>query len=76
MNKTDLAYIAGLFDGDGCITINNHQATGYGSLRCILTTTDEATVIYLKEEFGGHCQVLKRRKDTWRKVFGQYSDAL
>lgn len=69
MNEVQRAYIAGLFDGEGCITINNHKATGYGSLCCLLTTTDVPSVDYFKEQYGGHTQMLKRRKATWRDQY-------
>ncbi len=61
MKKTDLAYMAGLFDGEGCIQIlkqvrNNRRRYW---LRCSLEMTNEYLPKLLQMHFGGS---VRRRK--------------
>lgn len=59
MKKTDLAYIAGLFDGEGNICISKER-TGW-VLRTQLWMTNEYLPNWLRFNFGGY---LRRRKGT------------
>jgi len=57
MKKTDLAYIAGLFDGEGCIRIGKckktpRQMTSY-SLHCSLSIANQYLPELLRMFFGG-----------------------
>lgn len=49
MSKEDLAYIAGLFDGEGCISID-----GELKLRVCIMNTNSDIIYWVKEIFGGH----------------------
>lgn len=57
MKKTDLAYIAGIIDGDGCITIKSAVFTGSRRRQfqvvVILASTEEWLCQYLRMTFGG-----------------------
>lgn len=58
MNNVDLAYCAGLFDGEGCININRHKPqTGKRSvqhtLRCHMGLSSENPVLHFVKSFGG-----------------------
>lgn len=50
--KADLAYLAGYFDGEGCITVE-------GGLRLLVTATHPGACVSLQQAFGG---VLRPRK--------------
>ncbi len=58
MKKTDLAYVAGLFDGEGCIQIikTNGKGRGLYNLRCSLEMTNEGLPRLLQVCFGGGCR--------------------
>ncbi|KKK73688.1 hypothetical protein LCGC14_2891330 [marine sediment metagenome] len=58
MRNVDLAYYAGLFDGEGCININHHKPqrgkrTEQHTLRCYLGMCNEVLVRSLGASFGG-----------------------
>ena len=48
MKKEDLIYVAGLIDGDGCIT------TSFQSFRLTLSNTDKRMILWLQRTFGGN----------------------
>jgi len=62
MNKQDIIYIAGLFDGEGCITIRMNRPTPTSKHKSVLfslvtkvTMCHEDTIKYLYKTFGiGH----------------------
>ena len=59
LTTEELAYIAGIFDGEGTVTINVYNANRpYGIikvryLQVSLSSTDRDTINYLKDTFGG-----------------------
>ena len=54
MNETDLAYVAGMFDGEGCILIvKQHPERNTFRLDVRVTSTDFPLLESLKENFGG-----------------------
>lgn len=58
MKKVDLAYLAGLFDGEGCIHIaqtkgQKHKRGKGNELRIFLSSTDEWVCQTFKMAFGG-----------------------
>ena len=74
MNDTDVAYIAGLFDGEGSINIRrafekkkNHKKNGYRMSNSIrismeITMTDRSVLIWLHEVLGVGTLTNKPRK--------------
>lgn len=48
MKVTDLAYIAGFVDGEGCVRVNNN-----GSIELSVINTSLATLEFIKERLGG-----------------------
>jgi len=52
MKKTDYAYIAGLFDGEGCIHISKRKS-GYYQLRIVVSNTNEMIIRWLGFAFTG-----------------------
>ena len=60
----ELAYIAGIFDGEGTVTISSYKASRYGGsqrrlLMVLLSSTDRSVVDYLRETFGGAITITK-----------------
>ena len=61
MNKrvTTIAYMAGMVDGEGCITL--HKNGKYFSVRLTVTNTDFNIITWCKENFDG-CYYINHRK--------------
>ncbi len=51
MLERDIAYTAGLVDGEGCITI--HQRPGRNYIELFITNTDPRMIGWLHERWGG-----------------------
>jgi hypothetical protein len=62
MKKTDLAYIAGLFDGEGSIGIyrKTNKSRKYSYLQCIVQMANEFIPRLLQMHFGGNMFVDKK----------------
>lgn len=54
MKKTDLAYIAGIIDGDGCIFTNLHRSTKHYEVGISIQMIDEAPIHFIYSLFGGN----------------------
>lgn len=59
---TDLAYVAGILDGEGCFRWHNSPTIG-------VDTTAKETAQALYDRCGGTCSVLKRKTNADRTVF-------
>ena len=53
MAKTDLAYMAGLFDGEGCISLARHSSGRYYNVACYIVMTNEYILQLFCFRFGG-----------------------
>ena len=89
MKRTDLAYVAGIVDGEGCIDIHHRTRPGHKytefTLRVAVTSTDLWLLQMLKMGFGGAIQERKRyslhRKPCWnwvitRKQAGEFLELI
>lgn len=60
LKKIDIAYCAGLVDGEGCFFIA-HQAKSWSSqIQLIVAMSDEAPLLTLKKTFGGNVRPLEK----------------
>ena len=90
MNINDAAYIAGLFDGEGCVTCKQKKTKradrggkiyNQWYIRCEISMTDKAVIDWLHETLGFGWSAEKRYnnkpkyKKQWRWCCG-YRDAL
>lgn len=77
MRVEDLAYAAGLFDGEGCISIEKYRKTNppIYQLTTKLAMTSVATVQWFAEMFGGpvYMQVRKRANERTQAVWRVHS---
>lgn len=77
--KTDLAYIAGLFDGEGCICIAKRKSkshkVGYAiGLRVDLCNADPRAPLFLSKYFGGAVYRKKKKgKRSYSFRWRQYN---
>jgi len=69
MKKTDLAYIAGIIDGEGCIHIQQRSGKNGYQLLLNVPSTDEWLPAWLNFAFGGSVffrkSCLPNRQDVW-----------
>jgi intein/homing endonuclease len=63
----NLAYVAGLMDGEGSIGFTKSRSAMVP--RVSITNTNLDLLQQLKECFGGHIQQLSRGKDNWKKAY-------
>lgn len=73
MKEKNWSYLAGLFDGEGCISIcTNNTHTGTGYVFCIqITNTNQKLMKWLIEHFGGvyYSQDGTSRPAHWKPSF-------
>ncbi len=55
ITERDLVYLAGLFDGEGCVQVRNHRRAGI-----TIAMNDEPTIKWLLNTFGGKMWPQKR----------------
>lgn len=69
LNSEQLAYTAGLFDGEGSVTTKLSRGGGIPNARINLTNTNPRAVMWMKELFGGSISdqsTSPSRPKTWK----------
>lgn len=68
--STKLAYLAGIIDGEGTITLAK-QSNGYGARRVEVSVanTDKGLMDWLQAEFGGSVRQRRGRADHYKKLY-------
>lgn len=83
MQNTDIAYLAGIIDGEGSIVIYKYQRPNtkkmdYGGFVCVGSTSQEL-ILWLCKNVGGKWCNIKKSKETYKNCYrwSQYGkDAL
>ena len=65
MKKTDLAYMAGFFDGEGCVCISNASRDGL-KVTVDIYQCNEWIVRWFQFSFGGSVSLRKARQRGWK----------
>ena len=78
VKRIDLAYVAGIVDGEGCISIIKHRDSDcrrgyYFHLTVNVSNTNEWLIAWLKFAFGGHTHT--RKKGNYRPLYQWFIDA-
>lgn len=82
--EADIIYLAGLFDGEGSVSLNRYRRNG-GNHRCILkihlSSTDRSVISWLQENFGGSVTIVgaingHKELHRWSLVSSAASDLL
>ena len=68
MKKTDLAYFAGIFDGEGCIIIRKGRS-GYHTAMATLTNTNEWICRQFQFSFGGSVYMRSPQGDRRQAIW-------
>jgi hypothetical protein len=70
--ETDIAYLAGIVDGEGSITLNSNTSRSVNAFRapCVtVTNTDRGLLEFLQEELGGSIRVQKKYKEHHKQAW-------
>lgn len=65
---SDLAYCAGLMDGEGCITLTRDSESNY-RLRIKITSTDYSVLEWLQEHFDGYIHLSRKKSKNNKEVW-------
>ena len=68
MTKIDLAYTAGIMDGEGCIYIYKEKNNIY-EMRVSVGSTDEWLPMWLKLVYGGTARLKRPASDNWSALW-------
>lgn len=63
--ERDLAYLAGILDGEGCFSIGK-SSKGYYNLRVDVVNTDRRLIEWLHVNFGGYTGDRNTEKVEWK----------
>ena len=66
LSKDELAYIAGIFDGEGCINFQCIRGSYY--IRVLITNTNRDLLEYIQSIFGGDIKKMSR-KSGWKQSY-------
>ena len=64
MNKVDLAYAAGILDGEGSICLTKNRSGRWPSPQVAVASTDRELLDWLREQFSGSISIKKPRRST------------
>lgn len=68
LRQDELAYIAGIFDGEGCLKLNVKKS-GEATIRVEVTNTCESLIQYLHNRVGLGSVYVKPATSRWRQTF-------
>jgi hypothetical protein len=68
VSSEDAAYLAGVIDGEGCITAGlwAHRRWTTVKTRVMVANTDERLMAWMTERFGGHVSVRENGPAHWK----------
>jgi len=65
----ELAYAAGIIDGEGCIGISQPRNRGFYSLNVEVAMTDPKPIKFFSDKFGGRFEIKKSKTSTGRTIY-------
>ncbi len=77
LTREQLAYIAGFFDGEGCVHIGGRRQNTSYNLEVNISNTDEDILLWLQSIYGGYLKTVKKAKEhhiqcyNWRLASNQ-----
>lgn len=72
--ETELAYFAGIIDGEGCFTLHNFGTHRFAR-QLHVGNTDVRMLEWIRARFGGNVKLERRSKLQHKPVWRWYSDA-
>lgn len=61
-SQMDLAYIAGFFDGEGCVTSRKQPKQKYHYVKVNISQKDPAILLWIQEFYGGRIRAQHRKR--------------
>ena len=61
MERDDLLYLAGIVDGEGCVTVTYGTKAGHERIRLTISNTDRNLIDWLTSRVGGHISKTQSR---------------
>lgn len=74
--NNDLAYLAGFFDGEGCITIRKQKNNTLHSLAIEITQKGRIVLDWIEERYGGHTSQAWNGCYVWNLNAGKAKELL
>jgi len=71
MNRV-YSYTAGLFDGEGCITLFYDRKAEFPTVRVSITNTNYCLIDFLHNTFNGYVTKRKKEKSTYKQSWNWY----
>ncbi len=68
-SEAELAYFAGIIDGEGCFTLTRPSRQRFGGLRMQVGNTDPLLMQWIHNRFGGSLSLEQRRQVQHRPVW-------
>jgi len=65
MTKEELAYAAGIIDGEGCLRVTRHKDCNQFNTYVYVTNTDPRLINWLHNSWGGTINI-SQHKSTWK----------
>lgn len=59
--RNDISYLAGIIDGEGCISITHNKKRKSYRLRISITSTDKILLDWVQERYGGYTYERKKQ---------------
>lgn len=77
MSPVELAYLAGLIDGEGSITLTRNRSNEHRRVVLGVTSTTREIIDLLLTQVGGHCFTIRKKKEhhkqAWNWVLGNHA---
>lgn len=67
--RNDISYLAGIIDGEGCISINHRKKTNEYRLRISITSTDKILLDWVQERYGGYIYERKKQLPHYKRKY-------
>ena len=68
-SEAELAYFAGIIDGEGCFTLTRPSNQRFGGLRLQVGNTDPLLMQWIHQHFGGSLSLEQRRQTKHQSVW-------
>ena len=67
--RHDISYMAGIIDGEGCISINYARKSGEYRMRISITNTDRILLDWVQERYGGYIYERKKQMPHYKRKY-------
>ena len=69
MQRHNIGYLAGLIDGEGCISAYYDKNNASPRIRVSVVNTDKKMIDWIKKYYGGYTHHRRFRQDNWKDCY-------